>query len=162
MDVAPGLTPEYAEWLDRVTATFDAVSYTCRVRLKNRAAAEAVALRVATGLVARPAVFRHWGLPYSGRIAKLAEDGIADALGGRLTPRGSWEGLRRALTLVPVEHQATLVLTCVEGLADEQLAEAWGCDAPTAGARRAGTLAHMRELAVGHGDTGPGPAVEGR
>ena len=150
----PGLTPGYAEWLDRVTATYQAVSYTCRVRLGARVAAEAVALRVATGLVSRPAVFRHWGLPYSGRIAKLAEDGIADATQGRLVPRGSWTGFRRALTLVSDEHQRTLVLTCVEGHTDDQLADTWGCDAATAGARRARTIAHMRELAVGHGDHG--------
>ena len=157
----PGLTPEYAEWLDRVTATFEAVSYTCRVRLGDRVAAEAVALRVATGLVARPAVFRHWGLPYSGRIAKLAEDGIADATHGRLVPRGSWAGFRQALGRVPPEHQSTLVLTCVEGHTDDQLADVWGCDAAAAGVRRARTITHMRELALGHGDGGPALPPDG-
>ncbi len=160
MTPEPELAPEYVEWLDRVTATFEAVFYTCRVRLGDRVAAEAVALRVATGLVSRPAVFRHWGLPYSGRIAKLAEDGIADALGGRMVPRGSWTAFRQALTLVSAEHQTTFVLTCVQGHTDDQLAEAWGCDVETAGARRARTLALMRELATGHGDTGsPAPTA---
>ena len=150
-----GLTPEYAAWLDRVTATFEAVSYTCRVRLGDRVAGEAVALRVATGLVGRPAVFRHWGLPYSGRIAKLAEAGIADARAGRLVPRGSWSTFRHALTEVPADHQETLVLTCVEGLGDEELAQAWGCGAEAARARRAATIEHLQELAAGHGDPGP-------
>jgi len=154
----PGATllPDYAEWLDRVIATVEAVSYTCRVRLgggpEAAVAAEAVALRVATGLVARPAVFRHWGLPYSGRIAKLAEAGIADARAGRAVGAGSWPVFRAALAAVPAEHQVCLVATCVEGLADEALAEVWGCDAAAAGARRAETLAHMKELAVRCGD----------
>jgi len=145
------LTPEYAEWLDRLTATVEAVSYTCRVRLGNRAAGEAVALTVAAGLVSRPAVFRHWGLPYSGRIAKLAEGGIADVLAGRLTCRGTWAQVRHALTELSPEHQVTLVLTCVEGHSDARLAEEWACDAEAAGARRARTLAYLKELAADHG-----------
>ncbi len=155
-DATPALLPDYAEWLERVTATVQAVSYTCRVRLGGgpdaAVAAEAVALRVATGLVARPAVFRHWGLPYSGRIAKLAEAGIADAVAGSAVGAGSWRVFRAALVAVPPEHQATLVATCVEGLGDDELAATWGCDAVTAGARRAATLAHMKELALRCGD----------
>lgn len=158
---APQLLPSYAEWLDRVTATFEAVSYTCRVRLGDAVAAEAVALRVAAGLVSRPAVFRHWGLPYSGRIAKLAEDGIAQARAGRPAARGSWEVFRRALTQVPPEHQTTFVLTCVEGYSDEVLATTWGCDAEAAGARRATTIAYMKGLAAGHGAEPPDPSPTG-
>ena len=153
----PELTPEYAAWLDRVTATFDAVSYTCRVRLRDPEAAAAVALRVATGLVSRPAVFRHWGLPYSGRIAKLAEDGIADAAAGRLAPHGSWAGFRAALGEVTPEHQETLVLACGEGLDTDALAAHWACGVDEATTRRAGTIAHLKELAVHHGDSGPDP-----
>lgn len=149
--VEPGLVPEYAQWLDRVTATYQAVSYTCRVRLGDAAAAEAVAVRVATGLVARPAVFRHWGLPYSGRIAKLAEDAIADTLAGHAGVAGGWVPFRRALGELPSEAQTTFVLTCVEGLADDQVAQRCGCDVATAGRRRTGVLDHMRALAAGHG-----------
>jgi DNA-directed RNA polymerase specialized sigma24 family protein len=149
--VEPGLVPEYAEWLDRVTATYQAVSYTCRVRLGDSAAAETVAARVATGLVARPAVFRHWGLPFSGRIAKLAEDAIADARAGRAGHVVAWAPFRRALASVPPEAQTTFVLTCVEGLDDEQVARRCGCDTATAGRRRASVLDHMRALAAGHG-----------
>ena len=151
------LTPEYAAWLDRVTATFDAVSYTCRIRMRDPEAARAVALRVATGLVSRPAVFRHWGLPYSGRIAKLAEDGIADAAAGRLVPRGSWADFRAALLDVTPEDQDTVVLACVEGLDADALAAHWACGVDEAAARRAGTIAHLKELAVRHGDGGPDP-----
>ena len=154
MDVEdrPDLLPDYAEWLDRVTATFEAVSYTLRIRLGDASAAEAVALRVAIGLVARPAVFRHWGLPYSGRIAKHAEDGIVEVREGRLPRGGSWPVFRSALAGVPVEHQATIVLTCVEGWSDAELAAEWGCDTVAAGARRARTLAHLKDLVDSHRD----------
>ena len=150
-DVEAGLVPEYAEWLDRVTATYQAVSYTCRIRLGDAVAGEAVAMRVATGLVARPAVFRHWGLPFSGRIAKLAQDAIADARAGRVMTVGPWAPFRRALAAVPPEAQTMFVLTCVDGLGDDQLAERCGCDRATAEQRRAGVLDHMRALAAGHG-----------
>ena len=145
--IEPGLVPEYAEWLDRVTATYQAVSYTCRIRLGDAAAGETVAMRVATGLVARPAVFRHWGLPFSGRIAKLAEDAIADARAGRARVAGEWVPFRRALAEVPADAQTTFVLTCVEGLDDEQVALRCGCDTATAVERRASVLDHMRGLA---------------
>ena len=36
------------------------------------------------GLIARPQVFRYFGLPYSGRIAKLAEARLAEAAAGEL------------------------------------------------------------------------------
>ena len=156
MDAVDGLVPEYAQWLDRVTATYEAVSYTCRVRLGDAVAGEAVAVRVATGLVARPAVFRHWGLPFSGRIAKLAEDAIADTVSGRARDSGDWPGFRHALASVPVQEQTTFVLTCIEGLGDEQVAQRCGCDAETAGRRRANVLDHMRALAVGYGAGGHG------
>jgi hypothetical protein len=145
------LLPEYAEWLDRLTATFDAVSYTCRVRIGDARVAEAVALRVATGLVARPAVFRHWGLPYSGRIAKLAEDGIALADAGLPVCSGSWPDFRRALQALAPGLQADMVATCVEGHGDEALAELWACEPADVAVRRAALLAHLRELAVAHG-----------
>jgi DNA-directed RNA polymerase specialized sigma24 family protein len=151
---AAGLVPEYAEWLDRVTATYEAVSYTCRVRLGDAAAGRVVALRVATGLVARPAVFRHWGLPFSGRIAKLAEDAIADVLAGRAGSGGDWGAFRLALAEVSTETQMTFVLTCVEGLADEQVAGRCGCDDATARRRRASTLELMRGLAAEHAGSG--------
>ncbi|WP_157647896.1 hypothetical protein [Actinomycetospora chiangmaiensis] len=149
------LVPEYAAWIDRVTATYEAVSYTCRVRLGDPEAAAGVAVRVAGGLVARPGVFRYWGLPYSGRIAKLAEAGIADAQAGR-TCRASFGPLRGALTDLPRALQTDFVLCCVEGVDDDELAARSRCDVPTAARRRAAVLQHMSELATRHvGDPTP-------
>lgn len=147
------LLPAYAEWLARLTATHDAVAYTCRVRLGDAAAGEAVALHVVRGLVMRPAVFRHWGLPFSGRIAKLAEDAIAGVPSGRPVTTGavSWVAFRAALRGLPADEQSTFVLTCVDGHTDEQLAEHRGCDVALAGAQRAAVLARMRDLAAGVG-----------
>jgi DNA-directed RNA polymerase specialized sigma24 family protein len=144
----PATLPAFREWFDRVCATADAVSYTCRVRLGDAAVAEAIAVRVAAGLCARPAVFRHWGLPYSGRIAKLAEGAIEDALAGRLGPTPSWASFRADLGRIPAEHQQVLVLTCVEGWTDERVAAELGCDAVAAGARRAAVLEHLQGLAA--------------
>ncbi len=52
---------------------------------------------------------------------------------------------------MPTEAQTTFVLTCVDGLGDEQVAERCGCDTATAVERRASVLDHMRVLAAGHG-----------
>lgn len=153
----PDPLPDYAAWLDRVTATFQAVSYTCRVRLGDAKAAEAVALRVATGLVARPGVFRHWGLPYSGRIAKLAEDGIAEARAGGPVCTGSWPAFRASLDALPVQAQAEIVLTCVDGLSDEELAARWECSPSDAARHRALVHARLRALAEEHGAVITGP-----
>ncbi|MDN5856734.1 MAG: hypothetical protein L0K86_28635, partial [Actinomycetia bacterium] len=61
----PALVAEYAAWLDRVRATYEAVRYTCAHRLADPALAEQVSVQVVAGMVARPAVFRYFGLPYS-------------------------------------------------------------------------------------------------
>lgn len=143
------LRADYAEWLTRVETTYQAVSYTCRVRLGNAAAGEAVAVRVAEGLLARPRVFRHWGLPFSGRIATLAEDAIAAVARGDPAPSRSWADIRAELAALGAHEQQAVVLVCVEGCTDAELAEALGCDTDAAGARRTGTLDRLRVVAVG-------------
>jgi hypothetical protein len=138
--------PAYSAWLERVASTVDAVSYTCRVRLGSATAGDAIALRVAAGLVSRPMVFRYWGLPYSGRIAKLAEAGIASARAGTLGPPGSWPRLREALEQLPPDQQQVMVWTCVEGWSDDEVAAAHGCDAERAAALRADVLARLHAI----------------
>jgi hypothetical protein len=129
------LLPEYAGWLDRVRATYEAVCYTCRHRLSDPRLAEQVSVQVIAGMVARPGVFRYFGLPYSGRIARLAEARLAEADSGRLARVCTWAELRDALGAVPPGHQAVLVATCVRGEdADENA--------------RLATLAFMRDLAA--------------
>jgi hypothetical protein len=146
------ITREFAAWLDRVSATFAAVRYTCSHRLAEPALAEQVGVQVVAGMVARPAVFRYFGLPFSGRIARLAEARIAEADAGELATVCGWTGIWERLVALPDEHRVTLVVTCVRGGDLGDLAVALACDEAGAGAASAALLAHMTELA------GPGLA----
>jgi hypothetical protein len=140
--------PEYEAWMERVCATHDAITYTCHHRLGNRRLAEQVSAQVLAELLAKPKVFRYFGLPYSGRIARLAEARLTEAREGRLSEVGDWPELLRGLTELPLEHQEVLVLTCVRGDDDGQLASNLGCDAHTAALRRHSTMAYLRSLAA--------------
>jgi len=132
----------------RVCATYDAITYTCQHRLGNRRLAEQIGTQVLAGLLAKPKVFRYFGLPYSGRIARLAEARLAEARAGRLAEVSSWPELLQALTGLPVEHQEVFVLTCVQGDDDGQLASALGCSTQMASLRRRRTMEYMRGLAA--------------
>jgi DNA-directed RNA polymerase specialized sigma24 family protein len=142
------LLPEYEAWMERVCATYEAITYTCHHRLGNRRLAEQVSVQVLAGLLAKPQVFRYFGLPYSGRIARLAESRLAEAQEGRLADVGSWQELLQGLNKLPLEHQEVFVLTCVRGDDDGQLASNLGCDTHTARLRRHSTMELMRELAA--------------
>lgn len=146
---AAALLPDYQSWIDRVCATHDAIEYTCRHRLADVHAARQVSVQVVAGLVAKPGVFRYYGLPYSGRIARLAEARLAEAAAGRLAAVCEWPEFLERLTRVPPEHQRVLVLTCVQGCDDEQLAAALSCDVPAARGQRASTMTYMQQLAAG-------------
>ncbi|MPZ67395.1 MAG: hypothetical protein GEU83_18470 [Pseudonocardiaceae bacterium] len=141
---------EYVHWTERVRATYEAISYTCHHRLGDHQLAERVAVQVVAGLVARPGVFRYFGLPYSGRIAKLAEKRIAEAQQGRLAAVGDWDELRDSLDEVTAAHQEVFVLTCVRGCDDEEVAATLGCDPVAAAGRRDATMALMRHIATPH------------
>lgn len=144
---AEELGSEFVAWLDRVRATFEAVQYTCAHRLADPGLAEPVAVQVAAGLVSRPSVFRYFGLPFSGRIARLAEARIAEADAGELATVCGWAELRSRLAEMPAVHRAALVVTCVRGDGVETLAATLGCDETVAKAGHAAMLAHLQELA---------------
>ncbi|MHA6792079.1 hypothetical protein ACVGVM_00930 [Pseudonocardia bannensis] len=145
--VAAGVAAEYAEWVERVRATFEAVQYTCSHRLSDPGLAEQVSVQVIAGMVSRPTVFRYFGLPYSGRIARLAETRIAEADAGRLATVCGWAELRERLDSVPDEHREVLVGACIRGEDLATLAAGLSCDEREATARRDSTLAFMQELA---------------
>lgn len=138
---------EFGQWLDRVRATFRAVRYTCTHRLLDPALAEQVSVQVVAGLVARPGVFRYFGLPFSGRIARLAEARIAEADAGELATVCPWAELRERLVRLPEVHREVLVVTCVRGSGVETLAAALECDEAAAERRHEEMLAFMHELA---------------
>ncbi len=166
---AAGLTPrpptradldaEWAAWRERVQATYAAVEYTCAHRLTDPSLAGAVAVQVVAGLVARPQIFRYFGLPFSGRIAKLAEARLAEAAAGELATVCAWGYLRERLDAVPDPHRDALVVTCALGEDASALASAWSCDDATAEAGHRAMLAFMREVA-GPGLAAPVAAVE--
>lgn len=151
MAVAPveqsELASDWDAWFQRVRATFEAVRYTCAHRLADTALAEPVAVQVVAGLISRPSVFRYFGLPYSGRIARLAEARIAEADAGGLATVCGWVELRERLAGMPRGHRDVLVVTCVRGDDVEALAATLGCDEQSAKAGRAAMLAYMHELA---------------
>jgi hypothetical protein len=148
MCIPATIAPEFGEWLDRVRATYEAVTYTCSYRLADPDLGARVGFGVVAGLIAAPGVFRHFGLPYSGRIAHLAEPLIAAARAGTLAVPGSWPQLWSRLIAIPEAHRAVLVLACLRGYDDDHLAAVLGCPTSSATTRRADTLAYMRALAT--------------
>ncbi len=142
------LLPGYEEWLERLSATYRSVAYCCFHRLRNREAAERVSVEVVAEMLARPKVFRYFGLPFSGQIGRLAEPRIARARQGTTVVGGdsSWQELLIRLRSVPKEHQAVFVQTCVEGYTDPEVAAALGCDEDTAKLYRENTMNLLREL----------------
>lgn len=143
----PALLPGYQEWLDRVRATYESVEYTCRYRLKDPGLSGQVSLQVVAALVARPRVFRYSGLPYSSRIARLAEAGIAEAHAGGLRGAGTWDELFAQLLRLPPQHQQMVVLSCVWGRDDQQAAAELGCGQAAAALRRERTWELLRHIA---------------
>ncbi len=141
------LLPGYKEWLERLSATYRSVAYCCFHRLRDREAAERVSVEVVAEMLARPKVFRYFGLPFSGQIGRLAEPRIARARQGTTAGGDSgWQELLISLRNVPKEHQTVFVQTCVEGYTDSEIAVALGCDEATARLRRENTMNLLREL----------------
>jgi hypothetical protein len=115
----------YEEWLTRMSMTYDAVVYCCRYRLGDERQAAEVGLAVAQGLLAKPRVFKYFGLPYSARVARLAERKIAEIRSASTSrtaaapvtgsPAASWVLVVNRLRRLPKPLQEIFVLCCVEG-----------------------------------------------
>lgn len=139
------LLPGYEEWLERLSATYGSVAHCCRYRLQDHAAAEGVSMEVVAEMLARPKVFRYFGLPFSGQLATLAEPRIARVRQGIAVGGGmDWRDLLVLLRGVSREHQEVFVLTCIEGYSDPEIAGVLGCDEGTARLRREKTLDLLR------------------
>lgn len=153
------LDEELDQWLQRLNATHAAVSYTCTSRLGgDRAVAEQVALQVMAGLLSKPSVFRYFGLPYSGRIARLAENLIGQANAGTLVDvPWTWSDLYALLERLAPPHRDVLVLTCVRGVDVAELAEHLGSSREFATHRYNAMLTHMRRLAASGMSPGTDP-----
>jgi hypothetical protein len=149
MDEIATLRPEYRHWLERLRATYEAVGYTCGRRLRDRELGNQVSAAVVAGLVSRPGVFRYQGLPFSGRIATLAEAHLVEAGKGRLRSVPGWCELWAALTQVPREVQDAFVLSCVHGQDVSEISANLGCSEESARSRCADALRVMRGIANG-------------
>jgi hypothetical protein len=141
------LLPGYEEWLERLSATYGSVAHCCRYRLQDRAAAESVSMEVVAEMLARPKVFRYFGLPFSGQLATLAEPRIARVrqgipIGGNM----DWQEFLVRLRGVSKESQEIFLLTCIEGYTDSDIAVTLGCDEDAARLRRESTMDLLREL----------------
>lgn len=141
------LRPDYRTWLERVRATYVSVAYTCGYRLHDPELGERVGATVVAGLVARPGVFRYQGLPFGGRLATLAEAGLAEARAGRLPP-SAWPRLYEELGQVPPSLQHAFVLSCVDGLDLADIATLLGCGEESARSRCAEARRTLREIAL--------------
>lgn len=122
--------------------TYGSVVNCCASRLRDRSLGEAAGLTILIGLLSRPKVFQYFGLPYSGRIAHLAEPEIARLKELRpSSPAGApagiqrWHQIRERLNSVPAWQQTVFVRACIDGYSGKQLAEALGCDEQDAAAR---------------------------
>jgi hypothetical protein len=138
----PDLLPGYEEWLERLTATYNAVAHCCFYRLRDRQIAECVSAEVVAEMLARPKVFGYYGLPFSGQIGRLAEPRITRARQGMpvVADDSGWEDLLGRLRGLPREHQEVFVLTCLEGCTDTEIADTLDWDEDTARLRREDTM----------------------
>ena len=144
------LLPGYEEWLERLTATYNAIAYCCFHRLRDRKAAECVSAEVVAEMLARPKVFGYYGLPFSGQIGRLAEPRIAQAKQETTVVGDSgWQELLDRLRSVSKEHQEVFVLTCIEGYTDPEVASALDCDEDTARLRQENTMNLLQMLSEG-------------
>lgn len=142
------LLPGYEEWLERLSVTYRSVAYCCFHRLRDREAAERVSVEVVVEMLARPKVFRYFGLPFSGQVARLAEPLIAESRQGTTVgdDGSGWQELLIRLRDVAIEHQEVFVLTCIEGYTAPEVAGALGCDEDTARLRQENTMNLIQEL----------------
>jgi DNA-directed RNA polymerase specialized sigma24 family protein len=152
MDSTLELLPAYREWLTRLDMTYQSVVHCCSYRLRDQSLAERAGLGVLTGLLAKPKVFQYFGLPYSGRIAHLAEAEIArlsaeDRTAVQASPAlQQWYRIWEALAVIPADLQAPFVLACVDGYDGQSLAAALGCDEQEAATRLGAALRLIQDI----------------
>lgn len=140
---------EFTKWVQRLRSTHRAVAFTCKHRLAEPEHAEPLAVRVVAGLLARPTVFQYFGLPFSGRIASIAERLIADAEAGNPPGPADWSELENRVLSLPYHHRAVLVSVCLNGDGVDTLAARLRCGTEEANRRRTALIAYMHDVVAG-------------
>jgi DNA-directed RNA polymerase specialized sigma24 family protein len=79
-------------------------------------------MHVLAGMLAKPSIFRYFGLPYSGRIAHLAEECIAAAKEGSLKSTAEWHEVATWLRQLPDNLRQLFALSCVLGFSQPKIA----------------------------------------
>ena len=138
----------YQDWIVRLRALYESVSFCCWHRLGDRDTADEISAQVVAGLVGKPKVFKYFGLPFSGRVARLTERGIADAQHGELGAGRGWDPLEEAIRSAPVEQREVLVHAWLNELDGADLAIELRCDEETAARRQEESLRFWRDLAA--------------
>ncbi|MBC3194912.1 hypothetical protein H7X46_28055 [Pseudonocardia sp. C8] len=138
---------EYDEWLDRVRSTYEAVRFTCHHRLGDRLLASRVSAQVVAGMLARPGVFRFFGMPFSARVGHLAEEQIAAARRGELQGSAVWPELERRLRELTEQQRRVFVLSFVHGSGTEETARKLGVPEEVAHDLRDDVLRLVRGIA---------------
>lgn len=144
----PEVEVGYEEWLERLDALYRSVSFCCWHRIGDRLLADEIAAQVVAGLVAKPRIFKYFGLPFSGRVARLTERGIADARNGTLSRGRGWDRLVADLRSVPPEERQMLVIGWLDGRDDGEVAALLSLDVDTVRAQRAASEEFWRGLAA--------------
>ena len=138
----------YQDWVVRLEALYESVSFCCWHRLRDRDVADEISAQVVAGLVGKPKVFKYFGLPFSGRVARLTERGIADAQSGELVAGHGWAPLMDGIRAAPPEQREVLAYAWLDERDDAELAIELRCDLETAARRRDESLRFWHDLAA--------------
>jgi DNA-directed RNA polymerase specialized sigma24 family protein len=104
-------------------------------------------MEVVAEMLARPKVFRYFGLPFSGQLATLAEPRIARVQQGTMIGGNmDWQELLVRLRNISKERQEVFLLSCIEGYTDPNVAATLGCNEDVARLRRESTMHLLQEI----------------
>ncbi|QTI68360.1 hypothetical protein [Gordonia polyisoprenivorans] len=156
------LAAEFESWVTRLEMTYRAVRYTCGHRLGDLDAGGRIAAQVVASMLARPKVFRYSGLPFSGRIARVAEPLLVAAATdpARFDPGSpsTWAQIEDGVRAMPQAARHAFIGLIVLDSGEEDLAASLGTTVTSLRSDHAAALEHLRTLT---GDVGPGEHVKG-
>lgn len=162
MGDAAELAEEFEGWVRRLEMTYRAVRYTCGHRLGDLDAGGRISAHVVASMLAKPNVFRYSGLPFSGRIARVAEPMLlaaaADPASFDPGPPTTWAQIEDGVRALPTAARHAFVGLIVLDSTEDDLAAVLGMTVADLRADHAVALQHLRGLV---GTTGSGEHAKG-